>query len=121
MLLELSQEACPAVVSAINHCLQYKLTLIDGTVMPLQAKLEQRHVAVERVLEKDDAITELLSAGGSTAEMCVVCFADYTRGDLLRRLRCGHAFHCECVDRWCVTVNCFALHMLHGRHQWSFP
>ena len=82
--------------------------LLNVTIVILQARLEQRHVAMEGVLEKDDAITALLSAGGSTAEMCVVCFADYTRGDLLRRLKCGHAFHCECVDRWCVSLqmNC---------------
>jgi len=83
--------------------------------MLLQAKLEQRHIAVERVLEKEDAIAQLLTAGGSTAEMCVVCFADYAGGDLLRRLKCGHAFHCECVDRWCVLLSSCALHaVLHS-------
>ena len=76
----------------------------SGGVDTSQVKLEQRHVSIKRVLEKDDAISELLSAGGSTAETCVVCFGDYARGDLLRRLRCGHAFHCECVDRWCVCA-----------------
>ncbi len=91
------------------------MTSVSALIMLLQAKLEQRHIAVERVLEKEDAIAQLLTAGGSTAEMCVVCFADYAGGDLLRRLKCGHAFHCECVDRWCVLLSSCALHaVLHS-------
>ena len=31
---------------------------------------------------------------------CVVCLGDYEEGDRLRRLRCGHVYHVECVDEW---------------------
>ena len=69
----------------------------------LQEKLEQRHVPVGRILEKEEAISELLAAGGSTADMCIVCFGEYRGGDTLRRLKCDHAFHVECIDRWCAV------------------
>jgi len=31
---------------------------------------------------------------------CSVCLTDYCKGDVLRRLPCGHHFHCQCVDEW---------------------
>ncbi len=31
---------------------------------------------------------------------CVVCLGEYEAGDELRKLRCGHQFHVECVDEW---------------------
>jgi hypothetical protein len=31
---------------------------------------------------------------------CAVCLSDFTRGDELRELPCGHKFHMECVDCW---------------------
>jgi hypothetical protein len=31
---------------------------------------------------------------------CPVCLSDYSSGDVLRRLPCGHHFHCACADRW---------------------
>ena len=31
---------------------------------------------------------------------CSICYADYTAEDLVRTLRCGHAFHKHCVDEW---------------------
>lgn len=31
---------------------------------------------------------------------CSICFLDYKHGELVRTLRCGHAFHVACVDRW---------------------
>eukprot|EP00475_Leptophrys_vorax_P008840 TRINITY_DN1576_c0_g1_i1.p1 TRINITY_DN1576_c0_g1~~TRINITY_DN1576_c0_g1_i1.p1 ORF type:complete len:296 (+),score=57.82 TRINITY_DN1576_c0_g1_i1:172-1059(+) len=31
---------------------------------------------------------------------CVVCMADFERGEELRVLPCSHEFHTQCVDRW---------------------
>jgi hypothetical protein len=31
---------------------------------------------------------------------CGICLLVFAPQDLTKRLSCGHAFHCECVDRW---------------------
>merc|ERR1712242_384390 len=31
---------------------------------------------------------------------CAVCLSEYDHGDVLRRLPCGHHFHCQCADEW---------------------
>ena len=35
-------------------------------------------------------------------EECAVCLADFEQGDLLRQMRCGHRFHCACIDEWLI-------------------
>jgi hypothetical protein len=37
---------------------------------------------------------------------CAVCLVDYDAGDSLRRLPCGHYFHCACADRWLGQRSC---------------
>ncbi|KAJ3006934.1 UNVERIFIED_CONTAM: hypothetical protein HDU68_003784 [Siphonaria sp. JEL0065] len=36
--------------------------------------------------------------------MCPICIEDYSIGDLVRILRCGHDFHATCVDRWLTSM-----------------
>jgi hypothetical protein len=39
----------------------------------------------------------------TTDDTCALCIEDYTEGDLLRELHCGHRYHAECVDEWLTT------------------
>jgi len=40
-------------------------------------------------------------AGNNTKVLnCCICLEDQVTGQLVRRLPCMHAFHCECIDRW---------------------
>ncbi|CAM9427391.1 unnamed protein product [Ectocarpus sp. 8 AP-2014] len=43
---------------------------------------------------------EEAKAEGSTGGSCIVCFGDYTYGEELCRLRCGHLYHAKCIDEW---------------------
>lgn len=35
---------------------------------------------------------------------CAVCLDTVESGDLQRTLRCGHAFHSSCIDRWFMQM-----------------
>jgi hypothetical protein len=38
-------------------------------------------------------------------DKCAVCLSEYLNGEKLKRLRCKHFFHSECIDPWLkVTV-----------------
>jgi hypothetical protein len=32
------------------------------------------------------------------SNQCPICLGDYEAGEKIRRLHCGHEFHCECID-----------------------
>ncbi len=33
-------------------------------------------------------------------DKCAVCLSEYINGEKLKRLRCKHYFHSECIDPW---------------------
>ncbi|KAK7792087.1 hypothetical protein R5R35_010710 [Gryllus longicercus] len=42
------------------------------------------------------------NASGS-CPVCAVCIEEMDDTGLCRRLRCGHSFHRECIDRWALN------------------
>ncbi len=68
----------------------------------LKARLLHRRVDVRRGAEKAELVAALAAQPSETA--CSICFEDYADGDdVVRVLRCGHYFHCECIDRWLLS------------------
>jgi len=37
---------------------------------------------------------------GSSCASCSVCLSDIERGENIKKLSCGHSYHCECIDTW---------------------
>jgi E3 ubiquitin-protein ligase RNF38/44 len=67
--------------------------------------------AARACLEKGELAAAAAAAGGggnSAAAACAICCEDYASGDVLRALRCGHRFHCECLDRWLIQATDFS-------------
>ena len=38
-------------------------------------------------------------------EICSVCICEFEAGEELRTLRCGHAYHTECIDEWLLSLS----------------
>lgn len=54
-------------------------------------------------VEKSELVSAVVTArGGESGLSCTICLASYETNEKLRVLRCGHRFHCECVDKWLV-------------------
>ena len=48
-----------------------------------------------------------------TAPECTICLENLIEGDEVRRLKCGHVFHAECIDSWLVKVAACPLCRVH--------
>ncbi|CAF1472256.1 unnamed protein product [Rotaria sordida] len=43
------------------------------------------------------------SKSSSTDEKCAICLSEYKTGEIVKRLRCKHFFHPECINPWLKT------------------
>ena len=34
---------------------------------------------------------------------CSICLVEFEENDEIRKLRCDHVFHCECIDPWLLN------------------
>ena len=41
-----------------------------------------------------------MASSAASVEVCSICISEYSRGERLRELACGHRFHAECIDGW---------------------
>ncbi|CAD7922454.1 unnamed protein product [Amoebophrya sp. A25] len=54
---------------------------------PLENRAESKESTASNTADDDEAD-------------CAICYGPYSRGDHIRRLKCGHTFHVACVDTW---------------------
>ena len=49
-----------------------------------------------------------MTGPGRPESDCTICLNNFTRGDAIRKLRCGHEFHKDCIDPWLLnnSVRC---------------
>ena len=56
-----------------------------------------------QVLEQQAEATPVTNSSPlheSTDDTCVICLDDFALGEQVRKLPCGHEYHCECIGKW---------------------
>ena len=61
---------------------------------------ESQVAAAIRASLQDVPPSDPPTASSTAPASCSVCLEDIARGQPARALRCGHAFHRACIDRW---------------------
>ena len=62
--------------------------------MGLKPEVIEQHTTKSAYLAEDVAEKE------EDREKCTICLASFEADSQVRRLRCKHLFHIDCVDRW---------------------
>jgi hypothetical protein len=44
------------------------------------------------------------SKSKGTDDKCAVCLSEYKTGETVKRLRCKHFFHPDCIDPWLKVI-----------------
>lgn len=65
-----------------------------------QLQLQRRESAVQRQPPLQQPKSQEGGYARDGDQACVICFADYVAGDLLKQLPCKHTYHAKCIDRW---------------------
>lgn len=68
-------------------------------------QIEQQKAAIEAAVRALPVVTYTAAdceGGEDEEDECAICLAIFKEGHKLRSLRCGHRFHRECIDEWCL-------------------
>ena len=66
----------------------------------LQEQLQARRGLSEETIALIPIEPWRVSGGSSSSEQCMICLADFVPEEQVRRLPCGHLYHCACIDEW---------------------
>lgn len=64
------------------------------------------HVVNSFPVTKIKSMWDILGAASGGQKKCQVCMVQFTFGDLVRRIPCGHGFHQPCIDKWLINQRC---------------
>lgn len=101
--------ACPGVLRLTVMVIAQALVRAVGTLFVFralfpQAESESDEPAVQGATPQQIQTLQAVSFAPGLFEEpdagCAVCLSEYTCGEMLRRLPCGHHFHCHCADEW---------------------
>lgn len=69
-------------------------------VMEVQEMLSHRRGLSNETISQIETLRWDESSQGNDQKTCMVCLSDFTVGEEVRRLPCGHVFHASCIDEW---------------------
>mmetsp|Transcript_12850 Transcript_12850/g.30047 ORF Transcript_12850/g.30047 Transcript_12850/m.30047 type:complete len:262 (-) Transcript_12850:1255-2040(-) len=67
------------------------------------AQVAQKKIDVLPIVEFDKEIFSNKKDTNDCDIKCLVCQEEYSEGEQLRKLPCGHCFHKDCVDQWLLS------------------
>lgn len=56
-----------------------------------------RRTQSSKSLRRSEVVEGAAAQEVGNEEMCVICLDEYEQGDRVRKLVCGHEYHCECI------------------------
>lgn len=88
----------------------YTMTLLFFTILVLELVILLRSISGDRPItttqylklieEKNPATRYHTAAAAEPALECTVCLSTFEEGELIRKLKCKHVFHKDCLDTW---------------------
>lgn len=86
-----------AVLDKLSLTISQLKSAVD-LLLRLSFSCQPVSVTAPAVLRCIDSVT--VRRGSENDDCCAVCLCSIGEGDEIRELKCGHVFHCPCLDRW---------------------
>lgn len=64
--------------------------LFEDVVVPTNLSLINNNSSLEIYIEEEE-------------ELCVICYDNIKKNDIVRKLKCNHIYHQKCCDKWLET------------------
>jgi hypothetical protein len=72
----------------------------EERLIEVQEMLSRRRGLSNEVIDRVDKFRWQDTGAEDLQKQCMVCLSDFTDGEEVRRLPCGHVFHAPCIDEW---------------------
>jgi len=72
----------------------------EERLIEVQEMLSQRRGMSGDTINQVEKMTWTAEPRDDGQTTCMVCLAEFTAGEEVRKLPCNHVFHCECIDEW---------------------
>ncbi|CAF1295635.1 unnamed protein product [Didymodactylos carnosus] len=92
------------ILTCIAHCFrQHRQIKREERI---EKQLKNR---VRKILKDDELVTIQNTQQLNEDEMCAICLNNIKSGDIIRKLKCNHLYHSDCVDPWLLNHQCCPL------------
>jgi len=97
------------IFNNINFPVRYQITYrYPNDEIPITTQEQIKDTTTEEVLNKNTIIQEynqLSIEDKEKYQTCTFCLDNYKLESIIRRLKCSHIFHKDCVDPWLLKEN----------------